>query len=392
MKEKMKIVIAGDLFPTPINYELFEKGNVKQIFSSKVCEIFNTADIAICNLEGCFTDETTAKKMKDGPNIRAPKDTVKGLVNLGIDYVSLANNHVTDYGNHGYMDTIKTLDSVGIKYFGAGINDVSISTHASININGIRIVLYGVSETIENVPMNNQAGVNIYDEYRVCSEINELKKNCDYLFVLYHGGVENIHYNTPSIRKRFHRMADSGADVIISQHTHAIGEEEYYNNSYLLFGQGNFCFHFTKRLYEYNVTGLLLELIIDDKGFNVIKHIIHRKNEGIIYDEKQDFTLFDQRSKKLLDNELFVDELKVLADEKLVLYLEAFRGINYMDKIVRKVLPKDKYVKYLRSRYSKKHILKILLALQCEEFREVSTRGMLNMLEIIEEDNDNNVE
>lgn len=387
MSESAKIVIMGDIFPTPINYDLFKQGNAEQIFSSKVCEIVASADLSICNLEGCFTGEEVPEKMKDGPNIRAPKETIKGLANFGIDYVSLANNHVTDYGNQGYLDTLKTLDSVGIKYFGAGINNKSINTHVTIELKGRKIVLYGVSETIENVPSDDMAGVNIYDEYRVCSEINELKKNCDYLFVLYHGGVENIHYNTPSIRQRFHRMADSGADIIISQHTHAIGEEEFYNNSYMLYGQGNFCFHFTKRLFEYNVTGLLLEVYINDEGFNVKKHIVRRVDQGIIYDTEQDFITFTERSNRLIKNDIFLNELKVLADEKLILYLEAFRGINYGDKVLKRILPREKYINYLRSRYSKKKILKILLALQCEEFREVSARGFLNILEKLEERN-----
>ena len=57
-------------------------------------------------------------------------------------------------------------------------------------------------------------------------------------------------------------MADNGADVVISQHTHAVGEEERYNGAYLLYGQGNFCFHFRSDVTPLLAEGLILELVI----------------------------------------------------------------------------------------------------------------------------------
>lgn len=384
MSKEFKIVIAGDLFPTPINYELFSKGKAETIFGEKVCSIFSSSNYSICNLEGCFTDERTTPKLKDGPNIRAPKDCVAAIVDLGVDCVSLANNHATDFGIDGLKDTYDVLENSKIFYFGAGIDEASVSTHHTISIMGKRISFYGVSETIENVPSNNSPGVNIYDEYRVCNELKALKEESDYLIVLYHGGIENIHYNTLSIRTRFHRMVDNGADIIISQHTHAIGEEEYYHGAYLLYGQGNFCFHFSKKLNEWVMTGILLEVEFNDNGFDVKKHIVRREGAHIIYDREQDFTDFYDRSKRLSKNEDFNAELSMLSEEKIIVYLQAFRGKNIFDRIARKILPKEKYVAYLKRHYTRKQILKILLALQCEEFREVASQGLRNMLEQVE--------
>ncbi len=384
MREPINIVIGGDVFPTPINFQLFREGNTKELFGDKILSIFRDADYSICNLEGCFTDDETIPKLKDGPNIRAPKDCINAIVDLGIDCVSLANNHATDYGKVGLSDTQELLREAGIVFFGAGDNCNSVTTHCIRHIKGKTFCFYGVAETVENVPTSSNPGVNIYDEYRICRELNTLKEKCDYLIVLYHGGIENIHFNTESIRTRFHRMSDSGADIVISQHTHAIGEEEYYNGSYLLYGQGNFCFHFSKKLDEWTETALLLDIdFFDDGQIDIHKHVVKRHGPRVVYDVMQDLTDFYERSKRLATGDKFEDEFKEYADSKLIVYLQAFRGKNLLDRVMRKVLSKEQYFKYLCNQYTEKQILKILLALQCEEFREVSSRGMMNMLDKI---------
>lgn len=389
MSDKIKLIIAGDLFPTPINYRYFSEGNIEKLFAKEILSIFKSGDYRVCNLEGCFVEENAKPKVKDGPNIRAPEECINAYIKLGIDCVSLANNHATDYGMEGLNSSFSVLENAGISYFGAGKNKTSINSYYSIDIKGKKITFYGVSETIENVPSKTNPGVNIYDEYRVCQEIRSLKRECDYMIVLYHGGIENTHYNTQSIRTRFHRMAENGADIIISQHTHAIGEEEYYNGSYLLYGQGNFCFHYSKKLYEWVETALLLEIVFDNNGYEIKRHLVKRNGPSVLYDKDQDLAEFYERSKRLSEGDTFQNEFEKLADEKIVVYLEAFRGKNIIDKIVRKLYSKEQYKRYLKKQFSQKQILKILLALQCEEFREVSSQGLLNMLSELEINGEN---
>ena len=380
-QDSIKLVIGGDLFPTPVNYELFSEGNVKAIFGEEVNSIFSAADYAVCNLEGCFTDSDTVPKVKDGPKIRAPKKSIKAIKELGVDCVSLANNHATDFELKGFKDTCDVLDESSIAYFGAGENIDSVTTHHSVEIKGKKITFYGVAETLENVPTDSRAGVNIYDEYRVCNEIRELKKSCDYLVVLYHGGIERFHYNTPSIRERFHRMADNGADILFSQHTHAVGEEEYYKKSYMLYGQGNFCFHFSKHLSEWVLTGLFTEIDFHDDGFQVKNHMVRREGDHIVYEGQKNMAEFDERSRRLSGGDTFDEEFRQFADGQLLQYLEAFRGYSLGDKIAKKVLSSKGYKKHLKKKYSEKNILRILRTMECEEFRELVTKGLHNMLE-----------
>ena len=230
------IVIAGDLFPFQDNISLFEDGNSEMLFGTKISDLFTNADFSVVNLEGSLTD-SNVRQRKIGPSIKASSESLKGLAALGVRSVTLANNHVTDYLEKGVADTISYLDKYGIKHFGASSHPDSINKFLSLDYQGVKVCIYGVSETFFNEPY-----VNVYDEYIVCEEIRHLSREHDFLIVLYHGGTENFPYPTPRLRKRFHRMADCGADFITAQHTHCIGCSEQYGKSYLLYGQGNFLF------------------------------------------------------------------------------------------------------------------------------------------------------
>ena len=311
MEKPISILIAGDLLPSEENFRLFEQGNTDSLFGEKICQLFADADYSILNLEGPLTDSTTAL-VKDGPCIKAPKSTVAGIRELGIDAVALANNHITDFGQEGYLDTIEALDKAGIRHVGAGANADRIEKALSVHLNGKRICFYNVSETFFNIPGQNRAGANLYDEYLVCNDIKSLKQGHDYLIVLYHGGAEHFPYPTPQTRRRFHRMAECGADFITAQHTHCIGCEEYFKGAYLLYGQGNFLFARQKQQQYLSLTkeGLVSELVIDETGLKVKNHLIQIDGPTLRYAPKQDFSGFIERGKHLDDEDFIISRFK----------------------------------------------------------------------------------
>lgn len=374
-----KVIIAGDLFPTESNIEYFKNKDIKAIFGPQIVRLFNEADYCVCNLEGTLCDDDTKPISKDGPNLRAPVETIVGIAELGIDSVSLANNHSSDYGTEGFAQTLMALERLNISSFGAGRNIHSINSYVIAEVDGIKIGFYGVSETVFNIPDEITAGANLYDEYRVCKEILDLKKECSYVIVLYHGGIEHFLFPTDEIRKRFHRMADSGADVVLAQHTHCIGEEEIYNGAYLLYGQGNFCLNFRPKPNQWNLFGLFLEVNITKEGLTIYKHMVKRNQVGTSYDNEQDFTMFLERSERVQRGDSMEKEFSSFADDRIIPYLEAFRGKNLIDKIIKRIMPKY-YRMYLKSRFTKQQLLKILNALRSDEFGAIAIKGVENLL------------
>lgn len=383
-----KIIIAGDMLPMPCNYDLFAEGDTEALFGQKICELFASADVRICNLEGCFSDSSEPIE-KIGPSIKAPTETIRAVKELGIDWATLGNTHSMDYGYQGYLDTCLTLTENGIGYIGWGENAESVRSYAEIWNDGRRIILYNTTERFENAPRKDYPGVNLYDEYRVCAEIKELREKSDFLIVLYHGGIEGTHCNSEIMRRRFHRMADSGADVVISQHTHAIGEEEHYNNAYLLYGQGNFCFHFRPDVTPLLAEGLVLMLEIGDDGFKAQPYRILRTEKGCVYDEDQDLSAFYERS-RLHDRLIAGDEEAEAAFEQQFgkdcgnwasAFFSLFRGENPLDAEKRAELSPAEFAEYLKNSYSRKQLLGMQMFMRNEEFNEVGNRILSDLLQ-----------
>ena len=336
--------------------------------------------LSFCNLEGALTDHHD-KCIKTGPIKTAPTSAVKAYKDLGINCCLLANNHATDGGHQGMIDTMQVLDKEGIDYIGAGINDSSITKSIVYTIGNMKIGLYNVSETMYNKPSKTTAGAWLYDEYIVCRDIENLKKECDYLIVIYHGGIEKFPYPSPETKKRFHRMADNGANMILSQHTHCIGCEEYYNGSYLLYGQGDFLLkNFAPGLTD---TGLILELDIQDNNVNIKKHKVECiENRYVRYSESQDLEDFYDRSEKLYNEDYVLEQFHKFCRSELQLYLRAYKSHGRMRYWMKRYFP-NKYNKWLYGKaFTRRNLMFALHTLRSEQNRETAIVGIEDLLNI----------
>lgn len=362
----IKIIVAGDFLPSNNNYTLFEKGDAETLYGKKICKLFADADFSIVNLEGPLTDATVPQS-KDGPAIKAPKATIAGIKNLGLSAVALANNHITDYLQPGISDTYRVLQQAGIQYVGNVIREGNCNNFLSIDMGEKKVCVYNVSETFFNQPTKDHDGANVYDEWIVLNEIKELKQRHDFLIVIYHGGTEYFPYPTPQTRRRFHRMADCGADFITAQHTHCVGCEEFYNGSYLLYGQGNFLFARQKR--PITQQGLITELEIKDDSFVVTNHLIRLNDNILYYDRDQNMDSFKERSCHVNDEDYLIKmfyEIKV--EELLRKFIPSFKG-KYPFRRVLNFLP-SKVMLHERTTYTKGQLLRNLNVVQGDRNRE----------------------
>ena len=364
MEGSLKILIAGDLLPSEGNISLFEGGNVKELFGEEICNKFSSSDFSIFNLEGPLTDSQSALG-KEGPCIKAPVSTIAGIKALGVSAVALANNHIVDFGDQGYIETVNVLDKFGIQYVGAGKDTPHVNKYLSFSAKGVNICIYNVSETIFNAPSLNSAGANVYDEYVVCNDIRDLKKVHDYVIVLYHGGAEHFQYPTPQTRKRFHRMADCGADFITAQHTHCIGCEEYYNGSYLLYGQGNFLFARQKKYPSLTKEGLLSELVVGKSGITVNNYLMNIEGNVIRMANNQDLTSFYERGQHLNDETFILDSFKKAKSEEILeKCLLSMKGNFPLRKLLIRLFPNAFSFNGLLKSYSRAQCLRNLNMVQ----------------------------
>src|SRR3954453_16197546 len=112
------VIIAADICPIGNNVAALTSGDAKALFSDLLPE-FHSADLVMANLECPFIDSPSPIR-KTGPTFGAPGDCINGIKAAGIDVLSLANNHIMDYGQVGLSHTLASCKTAGIATVGAG--------------------------------------------------------------------------------------------------------------------------------------------------------------------------------------------------------------------------------------------------------------------------------
>ena len=267
----MRIIFGGDTVPTDLTERAFCEGDTESLFG-KAARIFKSADAFFVNLECALTDKDTPIK-KIGPAIKASPRCAAGLKALGVTAACLANNHLYDYGEGGYRDTLLALDEAGIPYTGVGENDTESRTPYFFEIEGKRFALINVAEHEYSYALPNRCGVNPFDPFLTMQDIRSASALADYTVVVYHGGKEFCEYPSPRLYNLTHEMVECGADVVLCQHSHCVGCYEKYKNGHIVYGQGNF--NFLRFDLSSNVMwseGLAVELSIEDKDIELYFH------------------------------------------------------------------------------------------------------------------------
>ena len=256
----MRILIGSDIVPTKTTEPLFINGDIKTLFGG-VCELIKNADRTIVNLECALTESDNGIK-KFGPCLKANPKCADTLKTLGVTDVMLSNNHVFDFGIQGLKDTIDNLERVGLPYAGIGENDTASRKPYVIKQEEKTIGVINVCEHEYSYALPDRMGANPFDPFLTMQDIRALKKEVDFVIVLYHGGKEHCRYPSPRLRNLCREMVLCGADVVITQHSHCIGCYEEYEGGHIVYGQGNFHFCWENRA-ETWYTSLLIQLDID---------------------------------------------------------------------------------------------------------------------------------
>jgi poly-gamma-glutamate synthesis protein (capsule biosynthesis protein) len=238
--------------------------------SEDISNILKNSDISFANLEGTASDKGTNKN--NLYSFRMNPAVIPVLKEAGLDVLSLANNHVADWGREAFIDTMSHLKENGIFYTGGGLNKQEAKTPVIIEKNGIKIGFLGFSDkgpdymraknATKNMP--GQAGVIIARDSDFDETIKNAAKQVDYLVVSFHFGEE--YQDTHNKRQEYlaHKAVDAGAKIIIGHHPHVIEDTEIYKNSYIAYSLGNFIFD--QSWSEPTMKGLLLQIKLNKDG------------------------------------------------------------------------------------------------------------------------------
>ena len=224
-----------------------ERGGVSACISEDIQNTLKSADIAILNHEFTYAKNDTPLQGKTYTFKSDPANV--GLLDLfGVDLVSLANNHVWDYGRQGLLDTFETLEAAHIPYCGAGRNIEEASAVSYFVIGGRKIAVVSATE-IERYSHYTQEAtetepgvLRTQQEEIVNAVFREAKRRSDYVIAYIHWGAEGnlIRDNMQDALARTYARA--GADVVIGGHTHRLQGITFIDQVPVAYSLGNFWF------------------------------------------------------------------------------------------------------------------------------------------------------
>lgn len=208
-----------------------------------ISEILKNASLNVVNLEGPLLDKRL-KHLKKAAPIFSNSSNIEWMVKNKINVACLANNHIFDFKEEGFKNTITILLKNRIDYFGSGINLSNAISPLIKEINGVNIGFLGFSwDVIQSInAKKNKAGTASLYKKIILNTIKKNKSLFDFLVVSLHFNYEYEQWPLPSQRKLCHEIIDNGTDIIICHHPHIFQGVEIYKDKLIAYSLGNFFF------------------------------------------------------------------------------------------------------------------------------------------------------
>ncbi|MGL5648135.1 MAG: CapA family protein [Clostridium sp.] len=237
IKKEVIITAAGDCtlgtdtkfnYSTSFNSEVALAGDNYSTIMKNVKPIFEKDDYTIVNLETTFTDTKEKRNKGQGTvfHFKGSKDYVNVLTEGSIEGVTLANNHIYDYGQKGFDDTVQTLEEAGVDYCGEGYRITK-------EIKGIKFVFLGYQAWSNDKELKD----------KIKADIEDVKdEGASIVIPYFHWGIERDSkpYDVQVDLARY--SIDMGADMVLGSHPHVIQSMEEYKGKMIVYSLGNFSF------------------------------------------------------------------------------------------------------------------------------------------------------
>lgn len=376
MNKEINILITGDYCPIHRMRRYSEENSFEKIFNDFLPEI-QKADFSITNFE---TPATLSEKaiQKTGPALRVSPKSIETVKRAGFDLLTLANNHIMDYGSVGLNDTIAACNQFGISYVGVGATNLEAREPFFVTIKEKKFAFINIAENEFGTTLDNTPGAAPLSVIQNFKDINKAKESADFVIVIVHGGHEMYSLPSPRMVETYRFFVESGADAVVGHHTHCVSGFEFFKGKPIFYSLGNFVFDSLSNRSGIWTEGLGVCLKFNDKNidFDLIPFCQNNEKEGvrIMSDEEQ------KAFKDKLDN---LNE--IIANEDL---LKA-KFEQYCGKVNRMYSSylephRNKWIHALRSRgwippfLSKYKRTLFLNLIRCEAHRDVTLEILKN--------------
>jgi 2C-methyl-D-erythritol 2,4-cyclodiphosphate synthase len=364
------ILFTGDFCPHLRTEQLCREKNYDAIFND-MTEILRDADFSITNLE-CPLTVSNEKIEKVGPHLKADCQSIEALKHIHCDAVTLANNHILDYGQKGLMETINVCQSNSILFLGAGINTEQAAQPLIVKLNETEFVFLNYCENEFSIALNGKPGANELLTSSVYRDIMKYKTCENVVAIIIHGGNEHYRLPNPRIVDKYRLFAEFGADLIVCHHSHCYSGYEIYDGTPIFYSLGNFIFDWKNEPNSLFNTGIAVKILFKNRNFDSFKIIPFKQyfnEKGVKQLTDKEKTVFDESLKYLLEvinsKEKLEKEWNSFCNEKIKYYYSTlFNYGKFYKLLMRMGITPNSLVKKGRK-------LRLLDMFRCDAHRKV---------------------
>jgi poly-gamma-glutamate synthesis protein (capsule biosynthesis protein) len=226
-------------------------------------DIFSGADVVFSNLEGPVPSEH--KKTPDYSfRFSFLPESIRAMKSAGVNVVTLANNHMVDFGEDGYGNTTKELQKQGVDFVGHPVR-IGEGLTVGKTIQGREVRFVGLNDTYAPVSIE-----------QVSEMVRNLKKDGAFVIVAVHWGEEYKNVSNKRQQTLGRALIDAGADAVVGHHPHVVQEIEIYKEKPIFYSLGNFVFD--QYFSEETQAGLAVKIAIGDKktAYELIPVDLHK--------------------------------------------------------------------------------------------------------------------
>lgn len=366
------IIFAGDFASHGRVVEYLKNEDYASLFS-KFKPILGVSDFSVVNLESPMIGNGCKPIKKVGPSLCAPFNLATAARYAGFDMVTLANNHLNDYGADGIRFTLLRCKEENLETIGAGENLTEASKIMYHTIKGRRFAFINCCEHEFSIADENTPGCNPLNTIDQYYAIKKAKEEADNVVVIVHGGIEMYPLPTPRMQRTYRFFVDAGADLVVNHHQHCYSGYEEYKNGLIIYGLGNFCFDWQSRKNKKWNEGYLAGVSFSDAGIklDLYPYIQCADAVGVVPMDSASKEDFFKKIDEL--NSVIADEtlLKRKYQEHLKLTNKEFRAIispysnRYTTALCRRgllpvIIPKYIYRRILLNIVNQSHIERLI--------------------------------
>jgi poly-gamma-glutamate synthesis protein (capsule biosynthesis protein) len=303
--EEVSLIAVGDVMLSRGVAQKIKQHNDSDYPFLKTKDYLKSGDLVFGNLE---TPITAGREIESGEMIfRADSDVAPALKNAGFNVLSLANNHILNFGKKGLEDTLNYLRRAGIKYAGAGENEATANQPVYLEIKEIKFAFLAYNYADVGPKLASEPTLAFMNPAKMALTVKEAKQNADFVIVSMHAGVEYSAMPN-SFQKNFARAAiDAGAEMVIGHHPHVVETMEKYKGKYIFYSLGNFVFDqmWSKETRQ----GLTLKAVFNKTGLTKIEFfpvLIQDYSQPQIIDGVEAASILNRLKYPLVDEASFV--------------------------------------------------------------------------------------